>query len=620
MAQGTITRKMNVVFNSLDQELSRHYTIDEFYDKIDALRRIYGENTRSRRHEVLKELYAMFDAYGVAYEPDQKPEVYEALLKDSLLKNPSFRGMSEIILDLLFNRFSTFPAPGAFLLRVVNRQETDDWKADPLRLRILKQFVKYGNYLYDIAHVRINKTTGQSVTVRDVGGKAAIVRYVRGLPAYVAAFPKAPKPKDEAVCRYLDDGVFALLEDATAEDKKISGKYGLLKIADDLASGKIRSEGSTKKCLYYFAIVYGLTYTTCDGNPEEMSEEAIRSLAETDIETALFRDYYANSMLTFLSREWVNGGNAYQELALDPSGEGINYKNFAEMIMLYYIHRSDLTPVEKLQRSNDMILRVKKACHGRPAPEKGDDTLFLRGAFTDDILSKDEADFEAYICENYDCNTGGTLGAFQLRTSRNTAFACYKTICSALKTGKTYLDAIYSIQDQALNDQIPDRRIEDLGPVPVLPTDVILKNASAADIKVLNDCDYGLWLWPALKKSTPEKDPARARFMEMVKNLNNFFLPPEKSKTNGMNSIAESADKITRAKLIAAYYYLFNVRYELEEPDAAIRPAHRTFNEIYKAFADGVNPYLETAGYQPLSGKNLFDVFTAFSVYAYQYD
>ena len=46
----------------------------------------------------------------------------------------------------------------------------------------------------------------------------------------------------------------------------------------------------------------------------------------------------------------------------DPSGQGINYKNFAEMIYIYFISKN-YEPYEKIRRSDEMIRRLAN-CQG----------------------------------------------------------------------------------------------------------------------------------------------------------------------------------------------------------------------------------------------------------------
>ncbi len=629
MAQGTITRRMNAVFNDLDSGLADLYTWEEIVGKIQALKEIRKKES-SRRHEILKDLYRMLNAYGISYEEDQTAEYYEDLLQHEVVDYFSFHGVADRVLNLLYQRFSDFPSPSDFLKRVVDRNETDKaWKDDPLRLRILKQFIKYGNYLWDITHEKGGRNGAKPVTVHDVGGKKAIEDYVTSLPGYKPAKgAKSKKPDAETVCAYLDDGVFALLDHAKGEDKKISGKYGLLKIADDLAGGKFRTEGSTKKMLYYFAIVYGLTYEVHRNANEALTEDALANYTETDIEATLFRDYYANSLLSFLSAGPADG-NLYQELDLDPSGESINYKNFAEMILLYYIAKKDLTPAEKLKKSNAMIRQVQAREAGTAdtaAPQKG--TKVLKDAFSEDILKLNEAAFEEYICEHYDCDTRGRYGVFQMYTSRNTAFACYKTLCALLKIVTQRIDATGVRITEKPKKKRSKKKGTELRFEPALepweplqlPDSIPWKDATLKDIEVLRTRTDGLWIVSPLHKKFASDSPDKQRFMELLRNINCFFLPPEVSKTNGMNSVALSADKVTRAKLVAVYYYLFNAIYCYNLQGGDENEALLSFREVYKQFSAGLNKYLNAAGYEPFSSKNLMDVFTVFSAYAYRRD
>ena len=130
-------------------------------------------------------------------------------------------------------------------------------------------------------------------------------------------------------------------------------------------------------------------------------EEAKRTLtkySKTDIKTNLFRDYYANNLMRFIS-EMYRGKLC--EFELDPSGQGINYKNFAEMIYLYYISK-DCSPQDKIRLSSKMIERVRQSRfkQGKIDTEKAGGTAFYRNLFSEDILSLPESKFEAFLCEN----------------------------------------------------------------------------------------------------------------------------------------------------------------------------------------------------------------------------
>ena len=82
--------------------------------------------------------------------------------------------------------------------------------------------------------------------------------------------------------------------------------------------------------IYIFSIVFELTYFI--GDPEEIVTEETRT---RNIEKVMFGDYYANNLMRYVSSNHVNlkKGGEIQE----PSGKGINYKNYMEVIFLYYL-------------------------------------------------------------------------------------------------------------------------------------------------------------------------------------------------------------------------------------------------------------------------------------------
>lgn len=54
----------------------------------------------------------------------------------------------------LFAVYKEYPLPEDYMKRIVDRLcgAEDGWENDTLRLRILKQFIKYGNYLSDAGY------------------------------------------------------------------------------------------------------------------------------------------------------------------------------------------------------------------------------------------------------------------------------------------------------------------------------------------------------------------------------------------------------------------------------------------------------------------------------------
>ncbi|MCD7708765.1 MAG: hypothetical protein LUI02_02695, partial [Clostridiales bacterium] len=349
-----------------------------------------------------------------------------------------------------------------------------------------------------------------------------------------------------------------------------------LKAADDLAAGKFRAGGATRRNLYLFAMAYGMTYSS-DGKAD----------ARTDIETNLFRDYYSNNLMRFITEDYK--GNL-SEFELNPSGQGINYKNFAEMIYLYYISKK-CSPQEKIKLSSEMISRVQDSQfkQGHFDMDKAGGTGLYRGIFINaegkifskDVLSFNEKEFEKFICRNYDCDTfagsyetkgvsiDSKTGVLQLETEQNSALREYKHI------------------------------IDDLNGLGISP----------------ESCDYGLWFTDvaAFKKKgyenicdrNPDIDRDKfGEFMEMLAAIDSFMkFAPDPDLT---------ADAVTRTSMIVAYYYYYNAYYEGKHNDK-----WKNFREVFNDFKEGIDPKLEAAYYQPLSGKNIFDVLVVFSSYAY---
>lgn len=567
--KGTITRRMDSVLDGLQSEFRALCDKADFESKLEALKKA---GTKSDRSSKLRKLFDMFDMCGIEYERGRDNDYYENLVRTSSL--PTFSDIEDRMLLALFAKYEEYPSPEDYMKRIVDRLccEEDGWQHDSLRLRILKQFIKYGNYLADAGY----------------GGRKTICDYVKD--------KIGRKPSDEEVLLHLDDSIFDGLETATRAQRRPDGKYGLLKTVDDLATGKFRAEGATKRSLYLFAMVYGMTYYSGDTEGAEIIDY------RTDIETNLFRDYYSNNLMRYISEVYRGRLCEYE---LDPSGQGINYKNFAEMIYLYYISK-DCSSQEKIRLSSEMIKRVQESQfkQGKLNTEDVGGTIFYRDLFSEDILSQSEADFETFISENYDCDTyagsyetkTGTMdvktGVLQMETEQHSAFEEYSAILKALeKRGVT-----------------------------------------------LENCNYGLWFTDvaAFKKKGYENICDRRsdidhskfeEFIELLIGINNFmgytvdesvsmqneeqeWTEPSRMKTKAL--YVSSPETITRTSMIVAYYYYYNAVHENDGNDK-----WKNFKEVFNSFQNDIKPKLEAANYQPLSGKNIFDVLVTFSSYAY---
>lgn len=545
--QGTITRRMASVLDSLQDEFRGIYGRADFECKINALREA---GVRSDRSSKLKKLFILFDRCGIKYERGRNNEYYENLVREADI--PSFSEIEDRMMLALFKRYERYPLPEEYMRRIVDRlcRKDDVWENDSLRLRILKQFIKYGNYLADAGY----------------GGRLAIRKYVK-------TKNERSKISDEIVLSELDDSVFDLLATATKEQKKPYGRFGLLKAADDLASGKFHTGGATRKSLYLFAMVYDMTFYSGNWAGGETLDY------RTDIETNLFRDYYANNLMRYITKEYREGKAGSFER--DPSGQGINYKNYAEMIYLYYISK-DCSPQDKISLSCSMINRVREKQYNRGKIDTRSvgGTAFFKGLFTEDILAESEDEFEEFICMNYNCDT-------------------YDAYTTNEEIRQTRINDLEMESEQLSAHKVYGSVMEAMKRIGIDP----------------DNCRYGLWftdvdafeirtfrkIWDRI----PDIDREKVReFMDLLKGINSFL-------KNAVDC-DKSPATVTRTSIIAAYYYYYNA---VHEGDSADR--WKSYEELFYNFKKDIDPKLKKAYYQELNGKNIFDVVVTFSSYAY---
>ena len=72
-----------------------------------------------------------------------------------------------------------------------------------------------------------------------------------------------------------------------------------------------------------------------------------------------------------------------------------------------------------------------------------------------------------------------------------------------------------------------------------------------------------------------------------------------------------SPEKITRNALITAFYYYYNNE-KIDCDDE-----QKTLWEVFNDYKSELDPILESANFQPVSEKNIFDIAVIFSSYAY---
>lgn len=578
----TITTRLESSLHGLQAEFKGIYDTNDAMRAAEALVLSFDKSDYPTK---LAAFFEILDKCGIPHEFNENKkyksnhERKEAELNYylNLVKTAEFPSFPEIefqMLDALFQRFEIYPAPEEYMQRIVNRlsNQDDGWENDTLRLRILKQFVKYGNSLKDAGY----------------GGGPYINRYARN-----NGCPDKDKKNIDIMLSFVDDDVFKALETADGDQRRANGTYGLLKLADDLALGKFRTQGATKPTLYLFAMVYGMTYYYGE-------KKGIIFDPKSDIDINLFRDYYTNNFIRFITTSYIGRLNEYET---DPSGQGINYKNYAEMVYLYFITK-DMPPADKIRCSAKMIERIKKKMLGK-APTKNKDKNgtpfasrdYKEQVYSEDILGLDEDKFEAFLCDYYNCDVSKVLNnrPILLESSQNSAFSVYKEIIEK-----------------------------------------IIKRGAK-----LRDCNYGLWFTDTSGFYTKSREKLKAvakgdlvklnSFMLLLRGVNNYLgvetkevdLSDDPRNARDKNEISnaiprslciDSPEGVTRASIITAFYYLYNKEHESDD-------LYRTlsFEEHFNNYKTEADKYLDRAHYNLFSGRDLFDVLTAFSSFAYIY-
>lgn len=172
------------------------------------------------------------------------------------------------------------------------------------------------------------------------------------------------------------------------------GTWNLLCLCSNLAEGIFQSNGRTRKQLYALAFVFGLQLSTGDASADKTR----------DLEKVLFQEYYGDNLL----RSITSADNTVAE----PTGEGINYKNYAEAIYLYYLVHPELyqTPGEGIDKAESMIDRCTKEAARRAKEDPNrlcqkrdpaSETVIYRNIFVNTLRGLPESGLAEYILDNY---------------------------------------------------------------------------------------------------------------------------------------------------------------------------------------------------------------------------
>ena len=363
---------------------------------------------------------------------------------------------------------------------------------------------------------------------------------------------------------------------------------GLLRLCDDLANGIFDSRGQSADNIFRYAAVFGMKYYT---SREEAEKEKNPYL---DIEKNLFWDYYSYSIVG-----WLSGKNA------ELYGERINFKNFMQTIYVYCICSKEYgTPDEKLRAADRIaekcIARHRGLVNGEEVNTKvgcgiysfGDVTRKYRDNFVKYVMQLSESEFVDYLAQNYTVpgklrSDVGDNSAAADGGGENIPRMMYANDTAA--AGKVYADILGRLKKAMLNDGNKSLRRKGKNTLGDKATDLA---------KFITDDEE---LYELIMNTYSGKDCGFADAVEQMRKKLDIF-------TNG-----EFADSsiVTRTKLITLYSAYFKL---CAQEQGEFTERYYSFSDVFNDFREKTDELLEAAGFQGIREKNLFDMYTVYSV------
>lgn len=427
----------------------------------------------------------------------------------------------------VYDKFKSFPKSGNYIERVVRRLGDPDFTQDSVRLAILKQFIKYTDY-----------------------NTMPIIKYVLAANLDEQDIKKlSKKAKTQFVLAHIDESIFEIIEgDITQEERR---KFTLLKLADDLSKARFRTNGRTRSDLFVMAIAFNMTcFLDLPGQVFD---------AERDFQKNLLFDFYNDSPMRYISEDYRSNATNYEA---EPTGEGINFKNFAEIIYVYYMNKESLTAGERLKKAEDMIKSCKltsSQAHLAVEPDSESTQGFIESHLIK-VLSLSEDALKDYIIAHFVVPVQGDMGLVHGEKKNRCTFDSYQT------TARVY----YREFADFIKDAIGDTSCEDL----VLETSL--------DDTLVNDED----------------------FMRVLEVMNNQLVLTE-AKLN-----INDSESISRNRLLTLFAY----KYYLEDMHIGL-----SFPELFEDFCIQANEMLDECRFQHISEKNLFDYFLIVCLFLDEY-
>lgn len=428
-----------------------------------------------------------------------------------------------------------------------------------------------------------------------------LIRHTEGVFKGVT---KAKAKKDRSLDALYES---KLLYNSRNSDRKTAPNPILL-LADDLANGRFRMFGVTREYLYKFAIVFGMTAAM----PGQKVDE------ERDIEKNLLFDYYSSNNLFFSESkkdsQKNDDGSKNKSKKSDVSeinGEGINWKNFVEVVYLYYLCCDGLTRKQRLSKAEKMIKSLKKK-HTQQSEHF--DTQYFRECIIskERISSLSESELESFIEKHYDLHKyDGKRDTSYIKYSSEQVIA--KNVVAKLRSNisKYRCYDVTSLRKKNQTIQSLAQQLDNNGYskdfVDSWEEYILSMFPDKKPTDFLND-DEKREVFVSMGESKPFDDVRSFIMAEDDESFRESMLQALKFTQSVMEDVSGEP---SRNQILALYAHEFYYKYAAIAGDCGIMD----FEQMKSEFEYGVNMYLEQCRYQKLSEKNFYDVFLLFALY-----
>ncbi|MCD8148326.1 MAG: hypothetical protein LUE92_01930 [Clostridiales bacterium] len=366
--------------------------------------------------------------------------------------------------------------------------------------------------------------------------------------------------------------------------------WKLLQVCDDLAKGRFKTNsGKTRVYLYYFAFMFGMKVKL------DKTDEIDPSL---DMEKNLFEDYYCDNVIRYLDESYSDPRtvSSYEK---EPDGAGINYKNYVEVIYLYYMNHEglNLTPGERIKRAEKKVEQCRRAAKNKEInlhnTEDRQNTSFFRESYINQVVELEEDLLVDFIVNHY-------LIIPPIDTTRILVSSEKVTVedeMDGIMEDLNYIDKEETMQAFA-----------NLYSATAF-TDSFAKKEAKKFIREASRAESVTFPWE-FSDLLREKYGNEKEFCKIVDRLDERVGKTIKSLTEVVNAEPLDRKTTTRSRFIALYLNLY-----MRDTEGAFET--KSFPEVRRDFFDMLNHRLEESRFQTLSEKNIIDMYILFSLYQY---